>query len=320
MNRFRSIIYVTDRKVVNRDGLTRAVNLANNNGARLTVVELMEEPPNSLKLFKDTSRVKAFHKDLITSHQKELNAFVEPWQQTISIETAIIVGTPFLELIGRVLEDQHDLVIKQTERSGPSFDSNEMHILRKCPCPVWLFKPELHSKFRTIVAAVDVNDFYAPEEMTERHALNCQILEMAVSLAISEFAKLHIVHVWEPIGESVLLGPARLTESEVASFVEDIEKHHADNLGSFLQEMTDTLGSQSVDYVVPETHVIRGEVSSQIPAFANKTGADLIVMGTVARSGIAGFFMGNTAEKILTKIDCSVLAVKPRGFKSPIEK
>jgi nucleotide-binding universal stress UspA family protein len=41
-------------------------------------------------------------------------------------------------------------------------------------------------------------------------------------------------------------------------------------------------------------------------------------MGTVARIGIPGFIMGNTAETILNHIDCSVLAVKPPGFATPV--
>jgi nucleotide-binding universal stress UspA family protein len=38
----------------------------------------------------------------------------------------------------------------------------------------------------------------------------------------------------------------------------------------------------------------------------------------VGRVGIPGFFMGNTAEEILDQIDCSVLAIKPPGFESPV--
>ncbi len=42
-------------------------------------------------------------------------------------------------------------------------------------------------------------------------------------------------------------------------------------------------------------------------------------MGTVARSGIPGFMVGNTAEKILNRVDCSVMALKPKKWKSPIK-
>ena len=55
-----------------------------------------------------------------------------------------------------------------------------------------------------------------------------------------------------------------------------------------------------------------------MPALANEIGAELIVMGTVGRTGIPGFFIGNTAETILNQIDCSVLTVKPHGFVSPV--
>jgi nucleotide-binding universal stress UspA family protein len=41
-------------------------------------------------------------------------------------------------------------------------------------------------------------------------------------------------------------------------------------------------------------------------------------MGTVARTGIDGLFMGNTAESIIGQLDCSILTVKPPGFTSPV--
>ena len=66
-------------------------------------------------------------------------------------------------------------------------------------------------------------------------------------------------------------------------------------------------------------HVIKGEAGRVIPEVAAKNEADLIVMGTLSRSGVAGFLIGTTAEKILHKVDCSVLAVKPEGFVTPVK-
>lgn len=51
----------------------------------------------------------------------------------------------------------------------------------------------------------------------------------------------------------------------------------------------------------------------------SKEGVELVVMGTVARTGLPGFIIGDTAEKALTTVDCSVLAVKPDSFVSPVE-
>ena len=55
-----------------------------------------------------------------------------------------------------------------------------------------------------------------------------------------------------------------------------------------------------------------------IPELAAKLEVGLIVMGTVSRTGVDGLLIGNTAEKILRQVDCSVLAVKPDGFITPV--
>jgi nucleotide-binding universal stress UspA family protein len=51
---------------------------------------------------------------------------------------------------------------------------------------------------------------------------------------------------------------------------------------------------------------------------ADKYNVDLIVMGTVARIGIPGLIIGNTAESIFEQVKCSVLAIKPDGFETPV--
>ena len=45
---------------------------------------------------------------------------------------------------------------------------------------------------------------------------------------------------------------------------------------------------------------------------------DVVVMGSVARSGIPGLLIGNKAEETLNTINCTVLTVKPDGFVSPV--
>jgi nucleotide-binding universal stress UspA family protein len=66
--------------------------------------------------------------------------------------------------------------------------------------------------------------------------------------------------------------------------------------------------------------MLRGEAKKVIPKLVGKLKADLVVMGTVARTGIPGFIIGNTAEAILNQLQCSVLAIKPSGFVSPVKQ
>ncbi len=58
--------------------------------------------------------------------------------------------------------------------------------------------------------------------------------------------------------------------------------------------------------------------SRAIQSGVEELDADLLVMGTVSRGGVAGLLMGNTAERLLDRVDCSLLTIKPADFISPI--
>jgi len=100
--------------------------------------------------------------------------------------------------------------------------------------------------------------------------------------------------------------PARVSAEHAAKYRRDAEEHIAAQLGEFqlaqpaqVRFVTEPPDSAILDHI--ERHSI-----------------ELLVMGTVARAGITGLITGNTAERLLPQIPCSVLAVKPKGFKSPV--
>ena len=67
-----------------------------------------------------------------------------------------------------------------------------------------------------------------------------------------------------------------------------------------------------------ETALAVGRPPLAITQMAHEKQIDLLVMGTVCRTGIRGFFIGNTADGMLRRVDCSLLTVKPDGFISPV--
>ena len=149
--------------------------------------------------------------------------------------------------------------------------------------------------------------------------MNLQLLQMAASLALAEFAELHVVHVWEAVGEGIMRTAfVSASEERISAYVSGVRRQHEAGLRALLEQAQASLGPEGLQYLKPQQHLVRGSASREIPALAQRLDADLIVMGTVGRSGIAGFFMGNTAETVLYQIDCSVLAVKPAGFVSPV--
>ena len=76
--------------------------------------------------------------------------------------------------------------------------------------------------------------------------------------------------------------------------------------------------TNNADVLDLHLHVVKGPAHFVVSELARELAVDLVVMGTVARTGIDGFFMGNTAEGILAELDCSVLTIKPPGFTSPV--
>ena len=191
-----------------------------------------------------------------------------------------------------------------------------MHLLRKCPCPVWLIKNGEKLRLGKIMAALDVHALDGDQETDE---LNNQILQMASSLAVIEASELHIAHAWYFFGADYLWGePSPFTELEAKQWREEERENCSmklEGLASTIEEITDTISSGPNRLHI---HLKEGDPKEVIPQLARGQNIDLVVMGTVSRSGISGFFIGNTAESILHDMDCSVLAVKPSGFVSPV--
>jgi nucleotide-binding universal stress UspA family protein len=305
-----------------RLALERAVSLAENNNAELTVASVTQQVTGDIKINDGGPVSVDLQQAIVKARRQELESLVQPYRERLLIQVKVLDGISFLEIIREVLRHGYDLVIKIPDTADwldQLFGSDDMHLLRKCPCPVWLIKSEAAKPYRRILAAVDVNDQGRPEEHRARTALNRQILEMAISLAISEFAELHIVHAWDAIGESAMRGAFLHTpEDKIIAYVEQVRQHQATRFDSLINEVTNSMGEDAVNYLKPQTHLVKGQARKEIPALAKQISCDLVVMGTVARTGIPGFIMGNTAETILNQIDCSVLAIKPPGFQTPV--
>ena len=322
MRRFKDILYIVASESNSKVAFKHAVTLANNNQARLTVVEIIDKIPSTIKTDGRTLSTEHFREKIIAEHLQILQAQVVSLEKNTEIQTKILIGEAFLEIIREVLRNGHDLVIKTAEQGGlldRVFGSNDMHLLRKCPCPVWLVKSNAPQKYQRILAAVDVDDDFSEKEANTKHQLNLQILQMASSLALSEFAELHIVNAWQTFGEVVIRSAyVEKQEEAIIKYNDEVRKQHQQKLNALLNEISKKLGQNALDYLKPQLHLLKGFPRKDIPRLARKIEADLVVMGTVARTGISGFFMGNTAETILNQLNCSVLAVKPLGFETPV--
>jgi universal stress protein E len=118
-------------------------------------------------------------------------------------------------------------------------------------------------------------------------------------------AQLHVLHAAEYPELDSFLQPCVSAES-AAEYRGKAEEHIAAQLRNF-------------DLAQPaQVHFVTEPPDVAILDHIERHDVELLVMGTVARRGIPGLITGNTAERLLPRIPCSVLAVKPEGFKSPI--
>ncbi|KJS02759.1 MAG: universal stress protein [Desulfobulbaceae bacterium BRH_c16a] len=321
MKRFKNILYVNEPTTDQESTIARAVSLAVNNQADLTIVDVIPTqvvtagiglPPGGPVSNELRAAVES-------DHRKAMESMVQPFKERLQIRLEVLVGKTYLEAIRAVLKNGYDLLIKPAEHPtwmNRLFGSDDLHLLRKCPCPVWLMKPPEKSNYSSILAAVD---FELLPPIPSEHDLNREILELAASLALSDFASLHIVHAWEALAEKSMLSRGGMSSEGLTNYVErDLERHRQELYG-LAAKLRKWIGKEAYDSFSPSFHLPEGPAKKVIVPLATQLRADLVVMGTVARTGISGVIIGNTAETILDQLTCSVLAIKPPGFKTPVK-
>lgn len=303
--KFKNILFVNDSGPDQSLAIQRAVSLAKSNQAKLTIIEVMPH-------IRGENRDKRREKQL-----ESLDSLAAMHRQHLEMDTDVIEGRVFLEVIRAVLRKRHDLVIKPAENPDylkQVFGSDDMHLLRKCPCPVWLMKLPEKKKYDHVIAAIDFNPLHPDPEANE---FNMNILETAASLAASDNAALHLVHAWEAYAETAMKVYGDAPEKQIGTHVDTQYRMHQKEL--FRLWETAVKRMESFTPPAPDLHLPRGSAKRTIARYAETLHADLIVMGTIARTGISGLFIGNTAEAILNQVSCSVLAIKPSTFKTPVK-
>ncbi len=309
MKRFKNILAIYNKEVGDEATLRRATSLARSNDARLTVAEVINLPDSLTPASEEPARSLA--KKRIAERREHLERLiVSVRQEGVDVRTEVLVGTAFLEITRAVLREHHDLVIMTAEEpSGLRrflFGSTSMHLMRKCPCPVWVTKPGQGARYARVLAAVETFSSGEPQD-----ALNTLIMDLATSLARTEDGELHVVHAWEMSPRDLETSRSEITPGIMDRLVRRNEEVHRDSVESLLS-------GYDLEGLHHHVHLVRGEARTAIPEVALQLQADVLVMGTVCRTGVPGFFIGNTAEDVLRQVDCSVLTVKPIGFVTPV--
>lgn len=302
MQTFKSILVDIDSTVPAQPALDRAVRLARSSGAKLTIADVLSVPVEA------RGHLSAQLADEITTRRHEqLRRAAMP--VSMAADSKLLVGRPATALIKEVLRAGHDLLVRSHARglvSGASkpYGAVDMELFRKCPCPVLVVGPGALPDRPRIACAV-----HPCAEDQREHTLNVKIVELALLMARLEQGSPTLLQAWMPYMEGKI--SSHVSGDAFVAYVEAARNHAADDVAHLKDSFGDRLASTPVA-------LRKGWPDEVIPEFVVAEGIDLVVMGTVARAGIAGLMIGNTAERVLRKLPCSVLAVKPDGFVSPV--
>lgn len=308
MKRFKNILVATDTRLGNQSIIDDAAKLAKESDASLKLVDVVPPLPWTARLLlSDHEHMIGL---MIREKQEQLEKLAAPIRdEGIDVETKVLNGKSSVEIIREVLRDKHDLVMRVAKGSDSRrkgfFGTTGTRLLRECPCAVHLVAPNAPALVRHVLACVDTSTGDAVDA-----ELNDNIVDLADAISQRYSAKLSIAHAWTNHAEQLLDG--RMPKGEFEQMKRSRQEHIEGLLDKFLRGHGCVINDDGV-------HMLKGDAQSVIPEFASLEGVDLIVLGTVGRSGAAGLLIGNTAEQILNSIECSVVAVKPSNFVSPIK-
>ncbi|ERO60532.1 MULTISPECIES: universal stress protein [Pseudomonas] len=194
------------------------------------------------------------------------------------------------------------LVIKQhlpdTPLKKALLTPADWKLLRYCPTPVLLVKTATPWTGGVVMAAIDVGNLDG-----EHRALHASIVDHGFDIASLAKAQLHVI--------SAHPSPMLSAADPVFQLKETIEKRYRDACQAFQSEF---------DIDDGHLHIEEGPADVLIPHMAHKLEAALTIIGTVARTGLSGALIGNTAEVVLDALDSDVLVLKPAQIMSHLEE
>lgn len=310
MTPYQDILAIADPQQQGSWALKRAAQLAQASGATLHLRSFCHHPGIAAVHAVSAGVAELAQRELMREQRDWLEREADSLRSQVSkVRVEVVWGTPVQEkIIAEILALRPDLVVKDVEHVPALkrllFTPLDLHLLRTCPAPLLMVNREPRP-LRTVVAAVDVGAGFP-----ETTSLNADLLEAARNLASLGSTRVELLHVFEGLpgavaatAEADLAAPdriyAQLREDRAQAFTVFAERHR-----------------------VPEDrrHLLDGLPDMALAAFVEDNVADVVVMGSMNRTGLDRVLIGSTAERMLGRLHCDVLVLKPRRFVEMLER
>ncbi|OLF80468.1 universal stress protein UspE [Pseudoalteromonas haloplanktis] len=305
METIKRIIAVIDPTKDDQNALARSIDLAKKSGASITAFMTVYDFSYEMTTMLSGDEREAMRQAVLKDRELWLKDLISPYQN-INIDTQVIWhNRPYEAIINTVINDKYDLVIKGTHQHGALkaviFTPTDWHLVRKCPTPVLFVKDMQWPAQGNILAAVN-----AVSENEQHLSLNKRIIKDAQFLCELANAKLNLVNAYPATPVNIAI---EIPEFNPGLYNESVKKHHIESTNQLANEFNLTSDQCFIEEGLPE---------DVIPDIANRLNSELVVIGTVGRTGLSAALVGNTAEHVIDSLDCDVLALKPDGYVSPL--
>ncbi len=312
---YQKILAATDFSPHAEAAVRQGIWLAQRSGARLVVAHVLTDVTRALLDASSAARSELLQGDVEVFQREVRRASDERLKQLVGslapagldVRCETLLGEPFVEIIHAVQAEGHDLVLTGTRGlSGWKrllVGSMATRLVRKCPATVWVVRGERASPPQAILATTDFSD-------ASRRAV-----EQALWLAAQSAATLYVLHVIDERDSPDDAFEKLAAATSRQSLRRRIRGQAKQRLQAFIDQLTP---GEAAGNVTIEPRLSWGTPWREIVRLARNLKTDLVAMGTVGRSGIQGLLLGNTAEKVLSMCETSILSVKPAGFVSPI--
>ncbi|HEY5755592.1 MAG TPA: universal stress protein [Steroidobacter sp.] len=290
--------------------LRKAASLAKLYGAPLRIVHVLAIPQGALARAGATVR-QAAQADLQGRTARLEKLATLAGLRGLNVTTAVRCDYPVQDALVREALDCHArMLIAESHGQGRVarlFLTNiDWELIRNCPCPLWLSKSERLDRRAPVIAAVDPMHTHAKPAR-----LDDMIVAHAVEIAGEARGKVIPCHAYEFPDAAIFATP----EAYWLAMSQEDQLTYKENLERALDRLLKKRAIPSENAVI-----VRGDPALQLPRLVKKYRAGVVVMGAVSRRGLKRVFIGNTAERVIDRLGCDVLIVKPRGFKSPVER
>ncbi|MBU0913901.1 MAG: universal stress protein UspE [Gammaproteobacteria bacterium] len=309
MTLYPKVLVVLDPSVAEQKALNRAVELAKLQDCQLTAFLSIYDFSYEMTTMLSGEERESMRQAVINDRELWISELVADYkEQGLKIDIQVVWhNRPFEAIVQAVLEKEYSLVIKGTHDhdvlKSMIFTPTDWHILRKCPCPVLLVKDHEWPEHGNIVAAVN-----AGSEQTHHSSLNQRIIQQSKQLAALLNGKVQLVNAFPGTPVNIAI---EIPEFNPQEYNQTMKTHHLEAVQKLALEF---------ELPAAQTHVLEGMPEDVIPKMAQQLDAEMVVIGTIGRTGLSAAIIGNTAEHVIDRLDCDVLAVKPAGFVCPLAK